>query len=208
VSTYATEYSTPMAIEAVRLLFDYLPRAYERGAADPEAREKVHHAANMAGMAFSNAFLGVCHSMAHKLGAYFHVPHGLANALLINQVVRYNSHESPSKQGTFPMYRYPQAAERYARLADYLGLGGEDVPEKVERLILAIDRLKKQLELPSSIGDAGIDETQFRDKLDEMSEAAFDDQCTGTNPRFPLIEEIKRLYELAYRGEVDEVESD
>src|SRR6056297_96720 len=203
VSTYATEYSNPMALESIRMLFEYLPRAYKNGAQDPEAREKVHHAANMAGMAFSNAFLGVCHSMAHKLGAFFHIPHGLANALLINQVIRYNSVEAPTKQGTFPMYGYPQAAERYARAADYLGLGGTSDQEKVELLILAVDRLKKQLDLPASIKDAGVEKKSFTEKLEAMSEAAFDDQCTGTNPRLPLIKEIKALYELAYHGEVD-----
>lgn len=204
VSTYATEYTNPMALEAIRLLFEYLPRAYQNGVNDPEAREKVHHAANMAGMAFSNAFLGVCHSMAHKLGAFFHIPHGLANALLINQVIRYNSSDAPTKQGTFPMYRYPQAAERYARAADYLGLGGEDAQEKVELLISAVERLKKQLEIPASIEAAGVDAQEFANKLEAMSEAAFDDQCTGTNPRLPLIREIHNLYELAYRGETDE----
>src|SRR6056297_2159547 len=203
VSTYATEYTNPMALESIRLLFEYLPRAYKKGAADPEAREKVHHAANMAGMAFSNAFLGVCHSMAHKLGAFFHIPHGLANALLINQVIRFNANDAPTKQGTFPMYRYPQAAERYSRAADYLGLGGKNIEEKVERLIIAIDRLKKELELPASIEAAGVEASEFTDKIEVMSEAAFDDQCTGTNPRFPLIREIHSLYELAYRGEVD-----
>jgi len=208
VSTYATEYTNPMALEAIRLLFDYLPRAYKNGAADPEAREKVHHAANMAGMAFSNAFLGVCHSMAHKLGAFFHLPHGLANALLINQVIRFNSSDAPTKQGTFPMYRFPQAAERYARAADYLGLGGKNAEEKVERLIIAVDRLKKQLEIPASIEAAGVDASEFSKKLAAMSEAAFDDQCTGTNPRFPLIREIHSLYEQAFRGEVDALKTE
>ena len=208
VSTYATEYTNPMALEAIRLLFDYLPRAYEKGVNDPEAREKVHHAANMAGMAFSNAFLGVCHSMAHKLGAFFHIPHGLANALLINQVIRYNSSDAPTKQGTFPMYRYPQAAKRYARAADYLGLGGKDEKEKVELLIAAVERLKKQLNIPASIEAAGVDANEFAHKLEAMSEAAFDDQCTGTNPRLPLIREIRNLYELAYRGVTDDSKTD
>ncbi len=197
-SMLATEYTTPMAMESIRLLFEYLPRAYRFGAADMEAREKVHHASNMAGMAFANAFLGVCHSMAHKLGSWFHLPHGLANALLISHVLRYNASEAPSKQGTFPQYTHPQAAERYARLADYLGLGGSSVGEKVEKLIEAVEKLKEELDIPGSISEAGVEKKAFEAELEEMSEAAFDDQCTGANPRYPLIAEIKELYLQAF----------
>ncbi|WP_020614377.1 bifunctional acetaldehyde-CoA/alcohol dehydrogenase [Sediminispirochaeta bajacaliforniensis] len=199
-SMLATEYTTPLAMESIRLLFEYLPRAYRFGAADMEAREKVHHASNMAGMAFANAFLGVCHSMAHKLGSFFHLPHGLANALLINQVVRFNASEAPAKQGTFPQYTHPQAAERYARLADYLGLGGGTMEEKVDKLLDAITKLKAELDIPKSIAEAGIKEEAFTKELDAMAEAAFDDQCTGANPRYPLINEIKDLYMAAFAG--------
>ncbi|MCF7929560.1 MAG: bifunctional acetaldehyde-CoA/alcohol dehydrogenase [Spirochaetales bacterium] len=200
VSTFATEYTTPMALEAVRLLFEYLPRAYENGPKDLEAREKVHHAANMAGMAFSNAFLGVCHSMAHKLGAYHHLPHGLANALLINEVIRYNAHEAPTKQGIFPQYAFHDAAERYARVAAYIGIPGQTAEERVDALIDKIDELKRRLDIPETIKEAGIDEAHFYKKLDEMAEAAYDDQCTGTNPRIPLIKEITGIYVRAFTG--------
>ncbi len=199
VSVLATEYTTPMAMEATRLLFEYLPKAYDNGN-DMKAREKVHHAANMAGMAFSNAFLGVCHSMAHKLGSFHHLPHGLANALLINEVVRFNSVAVPNKQGTFPQYEVHEAAERYARLADYLGLGGKSVEEKVELLIGKIDELKRLVNIPAAIRDAGVDEADFLARLDEMAEQAYDDQCTSANPRYPLINEIKEMYRKAFYG--------
>ncbi|MCG8453124.1 MAG: bifunctional acetaldehyde-CoA/alcohol dehydrogenase [Spirochaetales bacterium] len=199
VSVVATEFTTPMALEAIKNLFDYLPRSYKNGGADPEAREKVHHAANMAGMAFANAFLGVCHSMAHKLGARHHIPHGLANALLINEVIRFNATEAPLKQGIFPQYKRPEALARYARVADYLGLGGKTDEEKVEKLLTAIDQLKAQLDIPADIASAGVDEKDFMASLDQMSEDAFDDQCTGANPRYPLITELTEMYRKAYR---------
>ncbi|MBN2434624.1 MAG: bifunctional acetaldehyde-CoA/alcohol dehydrogenase [Spirochaetes bacterium] len=197
VSVLATEYTTPMAMEAARLIFEYLPKAYDNGN-DMKAREKVHHAANMAGMAFSNAFLGVCHSMAHKLGSFHKLPHGLANALLINEVIRFNSVSVPNKQGTFPQYEVHEAAERYARLSDYLGLGGNSVENKVKKLIDKIDELKKQIRIPGCINEAGVDESEFLKTLDDMAEKAYDDQCTGANPRYPLIEEIKDMYKTAF----------
>ncbi|MDR1748706.1 MAG: iron-containing alcohol dehydrogenase, partial [Spirochaetaceae bacterium] len=200
VSVFATDYTNGMALEALRILFKYLPSAYAEGAANPKAREKVHYASTMAGMAFANAMLGVCHSMAHKLGSAFHIPHGLANALLMTGVIRYNAVDAPSKQAAFPQYKYPIAVERYGRIADYLGLGGKTPDEKVEKLLGAIEELKKQLDIPVSIQAAGIDERQFLDTLEEMSMLAFDDQCTGGNPRYPLVEEIKQLYLNAYYG--------
>ena len=198
VSTLATEYTTPSALEALRLLFKYLPRAYRDGAKDPEAREKVHHASNMAGMAFANAFLGLCHSMAHKLGAYHHLPHGLANALLINEVIKYNAVDAPTKQGIFPQYKHPEAKERYARIAAYLGLAGNNDEEKVEALVNAIDALKEELKIPKTIKEAGVDKKEFFETLEKMTEDAFDDQCTGANPRYPLMSEIKELYVNAF----------
>jgi acetaldehyde dehydrogenase/alcohol dehydrogenase len=200
VSVLSTEYTNAMALEATRLLFKYLPDSYHHGAADTRAREKVHHAATMAGMAFANAFLGICHSMAHKLGAAFHLPHGLANALLINSVIRYNSTDVPFKQTSFPQYTYPTAKARYARIADHLALGGRTPDEKVELLIVAVNRLKKDLGLPGSIREAGVAEKEFRAQLDTLAANAFDDQCTGANPRYPLISEIKGLFLRAYEG--------
>ncbi|MCH9055841.1 bifunctional acetaldehyde-CoA/alcohol dehydrogenase [Synechococcus sp. PCC 6716] len=201
VSVLSTEFTEGLALEAIKLLFAYLPRAYRYGAADPEAREKVHYAATIAGMAFANAFLGVCHSMAHKLGSTFHVPHGLANALLISHVIRYNATDAPLKQAIFPQYKYPQAKERYAQIADALHLGGETAEEKVERLIGAIEDLKAQLEIPATIKETLHSEDQiFYDQVAEMAELAFDDQCTGANPRYPLIQDLKELYTLAYMG--------
>lgn len=198
VSILASEYTNALAMEAIRLIFKYLPRAYANGPNDQLAREKIHHAAAIAGMAFANAFLGVCHSMAHKLGAAFHVPHGLANALLINDVIRFNATNKPTKQGTFPQYKRPEAKTRYASIADFLGLGGDTEDEKVAKLIEAIEDLKKQLDIPTSIKDAGVNEKEFINALDELSEKAFDDQCTGANPRYPLISEIKELYLKAF----------
>ena len=205
VSCMATEFTDPMCLEASKLILEYLPRSYNNGASDPEAREKMHYAATLAGMAFANAFLGVCHSMAHKLGAAFHIPHGLANALLISQVIRFNATDAPLKQAAFPQYRYPDAKRRYARVADYLGLGGNTPDEKVENLIAAIEELKKTLNIPSSIAEYAqkyghFTKEEFFSKLDTLSENAFDDQCTGANPRYPLIAEIKELYIKAYEG--------
>ena len=199
VSVVATEYTTPMALEAIRLLFEYLPRSYRNGAADPVAREKVHHAANMAGMAFANGFLGICHSMAHKMGARHNLPHGLANALLIEEVIRFNATEAPTKQGTFSQYKAPEAVARYARVAGYLGIGGGDDAAGVENLIRAIADLKAELDCPKDIASAGVDESRFMATIDQMSEDAFDDQCTGANPRYPLITELTEVYRAAYR---------
>lgn len=200
VSILASEYTNAMSMEAIRLLFKYLPTAYENGQTDEHAREKVHHAATIAGMAFANAFLGICHSMAHKLGAAFHVPHGLANALLITEVIKFNATSKPTKQGTFSQYKCPEAKERYAYIADFLNLGGKTEDEKIEKLIAAIEDLKKRLGIPKSMQEAGISEKDFLAQLDELSEKAFDDQCTGANPRYPLITEIKDLYLKAYYG--------
>jgi len=201
VSVMASEFTDGLALQAIKLLMTYLPRAYERGAEDPEAREKVHYAATIAGMAFANAFLGVCHSLAHKLGSTFHLPHGLANALMITHVIRYNATDAPFKQAIFPQYRYPNAKHRYAEIADYLQLGGANDDEKVMRLIEAIEELKRKLGIPASIREALSESEQaFYDRLEAMAEQAFDDQCTGANPRYPLIQDMKELYILAYRG--------
>jgi acetaldehyde dehydrogenase/alcohol dehydrogenase len=201
VSVMASDFTDGLALQAIKLLMTYLPRAYEKGAEDPEAREKVHYAATIAGMAFANAFLGVCHSLAHKLGSTFHLPHGLANALMITHVIRYNATDAPFKQAIFPQYRYPNAKHRYAEIADYLQLGGADDDEKVMRLIEAIEELKRKLEIPATIREAlGEKEREFYDRLETMAEQAFDDQCTGANPRYPLIQDMKELYVLAYRG--------
>jgi acetaldehyde dehydrogenase/alcohol dehydrogenase len=201
VSVLATEFTNGLALEAIRLLFKYLPSAYKNGAQDPKAREKVHYAATMAGMAFANAFLGVCHSLAHKLGSTFHVPHGLANALMISHVIRYNSTDVPFKQAIFPQYKYPNAKWRYARIADHLQLGGITEDEKVERLVDAIENLKKELDIPLTIKEVlSEDERTFYEQLETMADQAFDDQCTGANPRYPLIRDMKELYVLAYKG--------
>ena len=201
VSVLATEFTNGLSLEAIRLLFKYLPSAYKNGANDPKAREKVHYAATMAGMAFANAFLGVCHSMAHKLGSTFHVPHGLANALMISHVIRYNATDVPFKQAIFPQYKYPNVKWRYARIADHLGLGGVTEDEKVELLVDAIENLKKELDVPLTIKEVLADDDRaFYEQLEEMAEQAFDDQCTGANPRYPLIRDLKELYVLAYQG--------
>lgn len=199
-SMMATEYTDGLAIESLKNIFKYLPRAYENGANDPEAREKMANAATMAGMAFANAFLGVCHSMAHKLGAFHHIPHGIANALMINYVLKFNSAEVPTKMGTFPQYDHPHTLRRYAEVAEALGFGGANDEESLNNLIKAIDELKEKIGIKKTIKDYGIDEKDFLDRLDEMSEQAFDDQCTGANPRYPLISEIKDMYLKAYYG--------
>ena len=199
-SMMATEYTDGLAIESLKNIFKYLPRAYENGANDPEAREKMANAATMAGMAFANAFLGVCHSMAHKLGAFHHIPHGIANALMIDYVLKFNSAEVPTKMGTFPQYDHPHTLKRYAEVAEALGLGGANDEESLNNLIKAIDELKEKIEIKKTIKDYGVDEKDFLDRLDEMSEQAFDDQCTGANPRYPLISEIKDMYLKAYYG--------
>ncbi|MCP3967239.1 MAG: bifunctional acetaldehyde-CoA/alcohol dehydrogenase [Lentisphaerae bacterium] len=199
-SILASEYTNSLAMEAIRLIFKYLPAAYENGHNDQRAREKIHHASTIAGMAFANAFLGVCHSMAHKLGAEFHVPHGLANALLINEVIKFNATNKPTKQGTFSQYKCPKAKTRYAAIASYLGLSGKTEGEKVQKLIEAIEELKTKLKVPKSIKEYGIPKKDFEAKVDELSEKAFDDQCTGANPRYPLISEIKELYLKVYEG--------
>ena len=199
-SVMATEFTDGIALKAVQTIFDYLPRAYENGAADPKAREKMAHASCMAGMAFANAFLGVCHSMAHKLGAFHHIPHGIANALLICDVLRFNAAEAPAKMGTFPQYEFPHTLERYAEIADFLHLGGSTDEEKLEKLIDEIEKLKRKIGIKATIKDYGVDEKYFLETLDEMTEMAFDDQCTGANPRYPLMSEIKAMYLKAYYG--------
>ena len=199
-SMMATEYTDGLAIESLKNIFKYLPRAYENGANDPEAREKMANAATMAGMAFANAFLGVCHSMAHKLGAYHHIPHGIANALMIDLVLRFNAAEVPAKMGTFPQYDHPHTLRRYAEVAEALGFGGSNDQESLDNLIREIDALKEKIGIKKTIREYGVDEQYFLEKLDEMTEQAFDDQCTGANPRLPLISEIKDMYLKAYYG--------
>ncbi len=196
----ATDYTDGLALRALKVIFEYLPRAYENGQTDVEAREKMANAATMAGMAFANAFLGICHSMAHKLGAFHHLPHGVANALMIEEVIRFNAAEAPVKMGTFSQYDHPHTMARYAEIADYLGLGGKSDEEKVENLIKAINDLKKKVGIKETIKDYGIDEADFMARLDDMVEQAFDDQCTGANPRYPLMSEIKQMYLNAYYG--------
>lgn len=200
VSMMATEFTDGLAIEAIKTIFEYLPRAYEEGANDPTAREKMANAATMAGMAFANAFLGICHSMGHKLGAYHHLPHGVTVGLVLDEVMRFNAEEVPTKMGTFPQYEYPHALRRYAEIADSLNLGGNTDQEKLERLINKIDELKERVGFKKTIKDYGISEEDFLSTLDEMSEKAFDDQCTGANPRYPLISEIKEIYLKTYYG--------
>ena len=200
VSMMATEFTDGLAIEAIKTIFEYLPRAYEEGANDPIAREKMANAATMAGMAFANAFLGICHSMGHKLGAYHHLAHGVTVGLVLDEVMRFNAEEVPTKMGTFPQYEYPHALKRYAEIADSLNLGGNTDQEKLERLINKIDELKERVGFKKTIKDYGISEEDFLSTLDEMSEKAFDDQCTGANPRYPLISEIKEIYLKTYYG--------
>ena len=200
VSMMATEYTNSLAKESLKNIFENLPVAYENGTTNKEAREKMANAATMAGMAFANAFLGLCHSMAHKLGAFHHIPHGIANALLIEEIIRYNSAEVPTKMGTFPQYDHPQTLHRYAELAEYVGITGKSDTDKVNKLIGKIAKLKKSIGIKKTIKDYGISEEAFLSTLDEMSSQAFDDQCTGTNPRYPLISEIKEMYLKAYYG--------
>ena len=197
----ATDYTDGLALRALKVIFEYLPRAYDNGQTDVEAREKMANAATMAGMAFANAFLGICHSMAHKLGAFHHLPHGVANALMIEEVVRFNASEAPAKMGTFSQYDHPHTLARYAEIADYLGLGGKNDNEKLENLIKAINDLKARVGIKETIKDYGVDEADFLARLDDMVEQAFDDQCTGANPRYPLMSEIKQMYLNAYYGQ-------
>ena len=199
-SMLATDYTDTMALKALKNIFEYLPRAYENGASDLLAREKMADAATMAGMAFANAFLGVCHSMAHKLGAFHHLPHGVANALMIDEVMRFNACETPAKMGTFSQYGYPHTLSRYAEIADYLGIKGKNDHEKLDNLIAAIDVLKEKVGIHSTIAAYGVKEKNFLDRLEDMVEQAFDDQCTGANPRYPLFSEIRAMYTNAYYG--------
>ena len=199
-SMLATDYTDSLALRSLKIMFEYLPRAYENGEGDPEAREKTANAATMAGMAFANAFLGVCHSMAHKLGAFHHLPHGIANALMLDEVIRFNSADVPAKMGTFPQYAYPHTKACYAEIADYLNLGGKTDDEKVESLISALDVLKDKIGIKKTIRDYVPNEEDFLNRLDSMTEQAFDDQCTGANPRYPLMSEIKQMYLNAYYG--------
>ena len=196
----ATDYTDGLALKALKIIFEYLPRAYDNGQTDVEAREKMANAATMAGMAFANAFLGVCHSMAHKLGAFYHLPHGVANALMIEEVMRFNASEAPKKMGTFSQYDHPHTLSRYAEIADYLGVKGKTNEAKLEGLIKKINELKARVGIKATIKDYGIDESEFLARLDDMVEQAFDDQCTGANPRYPLMSEIKQMYVNAYYG--------
>ncbi|MBR2407998.1 MAG: bifunctional acetaldehyde-CoA/alcohol dehydrogenase [Lachnospiraceae bacterium] len=203
-SMLATDYTDGLALKALKIIFEYLPKAYENGN-DVEAREKMANAATIAGMAFANAFLGVCHSMAHKLGAFHHLPHGVANALMIDEVIRFNATETPVKMGTFSQYDHPHTLARYAEVADYLGMKGKNDSEKVENFIKALDELKAKVGIKATIKDYVADEKDFLDRLDEMTEQAFDDQCTGANPRYPLMSEIKQMYLNAYYGKHETV---
>ncbi len=201
VSVMASEYTNGLALEAIRLVLKYLPGAYNEGTTNIKAREKMAHASCMAGMAFSNAFLGINHSMAHKLGAFHHLPHGMANSLVMKEVIKFNATDAPTKQAAFAQYKYPNAAWRYAKIADHLGLGGNTEAEKVELLLKAIDELQNKVNMPKTIKDAGVSEVKFFETLDEMVEQAFDDQCTGANPRYPLMKELKEMYITSYYGE-------
>ena len=199
-SMMATEFTDGLALEAIKLIFEYLPRAYKEGANDPEAREKMANAATLAGMAFANAFLGICHSMGHKLGAFHHLPHGITVSLVLNNVMKYNAAEAPEKMGTFPQYEYPHTLRRYAEIAEALGILEGTDEEKLEKLLVKIDELKDSIDVKHTIKDYGIKEEDFLKTLDEMSEMAFDDQCTGANPRYPLVSDIKDLYLKTYYG--------
>ena len=199
-SMMATDYTDGLALKSLKTIFEYLPRAYDNGQTDVEAREKMANAATMAGMAFANAFLGVCHSMAHKLGAFHHIPHGIANALMLDEVLRFNAAEVPVKMGTFPQYDHPHTLARYAEVADYLGIKGKNDQEKLDNFIKALDELKARVGIKPTIRDYVPDEADFLNRLDAMVEQAFDDQCTGANPRYPLMSEIKQMYLNAYYG--------
>ncbi len=199
-SMLSTDYTKGLALQATKSIFEYLPSAYENGAKDPVAREKMADASTMAGMAFANSFLGVCHSMAHKLGAFHHLPHGVANALLITEVMKFNIAEAPAKMGAFSQYKYPEILKRYAEVASFIGITGSSDEEKFKKLIAKIDELKAKVGLPKTIKEAGVNEEKFLATLDEMVEQAFDDQCTGANPRYPLLSEIKEMYLKVYYG--------
>lgn len=199
VSTMASDYTNGLSLQAIELVFKYLPLAYSEGNSNIEAREKMAHASCIAGLAFSNAFLGLCHSMAHKLGAFHHIPHGMANALVLNEVIKYNASNNPTKQAAFPQYVYPDSLRRYAQIADYLDLGGNNCEEKIELLVNEIELLKEKINMPKNIKEVGIEEEIFYSTLDDMAEQAFDDQCTLSNPRYPLISEIKDLYINSYQ---------
>lgn len=199
-SMLATDYTDGLALKAIKNIFKYLPAAYDKGAKDPDARESMANASTMAGMAFANAFLGICHSMAHKLGAFHHLPHGVANALLINEVMKFNATDNPKKMGAFPQYKYPNVIERYAEIAEFLGIEGKTADEKFNKLLVKIDELKETIGIKKTIKEYGITEESFLATLDEMVELAFDDQCTGANPRYPLMSEIKQIYLNSYYG--------
>ncbi len=201
VSVMATDYTDGLALQAIKTIFDYLPTCYDDGNNQPFAREKMANAATLAGMAFANAFLGINHSLAHKLGAYHHIAHGIANALVLTHVMRFNAAEVPTKMGTFSQYDHPKTLRRYAEIAEYLGIGGADDNEKLEGLIAKLEELKEKIGIKKTIADYGVSEEDFLATLDEMSENAFDDQCTGANPRYPLISELKEIYRKAYYGE-------
>ena len=200
VSIMASDYTDGFALTAIKSVFNYLPRAYKNGAKDPEARIKMADASCLAGIAFANAMLGVNHSLAHKLGGWHHIPHGTANALLFTEICKYNAQRTPTKMGTFSQYQYPHAFERYVEIAEYCGMKGKNDQETFNNFIKAAEDLKAAIDIPASIHDYGIDEKAFMDGLDEMSENAFNDECTGANPVYPLISEIRELYLRAYWG--------
>ena len=200
VSIMATEFTDGLALQALKSIFKYLPLAYNEGSTNIEAREKMAHASTIAGMAFSNAFLGICHSLAHKMGAFHHVPHGVANGILINHVIKFNAVDDPRKQGAFSQYKYPNAKARYAEIADHLGLGGKTDDQKVEALIKAIDDLKAKVNMPKSVSEFGLDKDKYFASIDKMADQAFDDQCTGANPRYPSIAELKQIYVDVFEG--------
>ena len=201
VSMMASDYTDGLALKAIKLVFEYLPRAYKDGN-DVEARDHMANASCMAGLAFANAFLGVNHSLAHKLGAFHHLPHGIANAVVLLDVMRYNSAEVPTKMGTFPQYQYPKTLARYAEIGRSVGLTGKNDAEVFEKLLAKLDELMRTIEILPTIRDYGVDEKHFLETLDEMSEQAFNDQCTGANPRYPLVSELKDIYLKAYYGEM------
>ncbi|MGI6070132.1 MAG: bifunctional acetaldehyde-CoA/alcohol dehydrogenase [Blautia sp.] len=200
VSMMASDYTDGLALKAIKLVFDYLPRAYQNGSADVEARDRMANASCMAGMAFANAFLGINHSMAHKLGAFHHLPHGIANAVILTEVMKYNAAEVPTKMGTFPQYQYPHTLARYAEIGRYVGLTGKNDQEVFDQLIAKLEELKAAIEIKKTIKEYGVDEKYFLETLDDMVEQAFNDQCTGANPRYPLMSELKELYLKAYYG--------